>query len=139
MAWVIYSLIAAVGFGSITLILTYLSRANMSSIVVNAWFWATTALIFIVAGIITSTKDLKIHTSYVKWFILLAIVAFITNYFSVKAFQTGPNTGVVRSIQIAQIAVAAIGGYYIFHQGVSPRAGLGMAFLVVGLLLIIIK
>lgn len=139
MAWVVYSFIAAIGFGIISLLLTYLSRQNMSSLVVNTWFWVTTALIFLITSLATSAKQLKIHATTLKWFILLALIAVATNYFSVKALRSGPNTGMVRSIQLAQIIIATLGGVYLFHDSITARAGIGIALVVVGLILVVNK
>lgn len=139
MTWYLYSLAAAVGFGSITLLLTYLSRSNISALAVNTWFWLLTGLIFLLVSLATSAKHLKIQSSAIKWFILLAFIAAATNYFSVKAFQEGPNTGIVRSVMMAQIVVATIGGIYLFHEGVSIKAGLGIILVVIGLLLLLNK
>src|SRR3990167_6502831 len=136
MAWVFYSLIAAVGFGIISLILTHLSRAKISPLIVNTWFWSATPLIFLTISLITSPKQMKVQANALKWFALLSFVAVITNLFSVKALQVGPNTGLVRSIQMAQIVVATLGGIYLFHEGVSPKAVIGIVLVIVGIILI---
>ncbi len=139
MDWVYYSLIAAVGFGIIPLLLTYLSHNKISPLIIGAWFWSLTALLFIVSSLLTARKELKIPNSSIKWFVLLAIVAVITNYFSVKALQVGPNTGLVRSIQASAVIVATAGAYYFFHETVSVRAGIGVGLIILGIILIVNK
>lgn len=139
MAWVFYSFIAAVGFGVIALLLTYLSRSHMSSLIVNTWFWTITAAIFILTSLLTAPKQIKIQGTFIKWFVLLAVVAVITNFFSVKALQVGPNTGIVRSIQMIQIIVATLGGIYLFHEGITIKTGFGIGLVVSGVLLLINK
>lgn len=137
--WVLYSVLAAVGFGCISLILTYLSKSNINSLIVNTWFWLSTALIFLVTSLAVSSKQLKIQGEYIKWFVLLAFIAAATNYFSIKAFQVGPNTGLVRSVQFLQIAVALLGAYFLFNQPISVLSAIGVIFIIVGILLITLK
>jgi uncharacterized membrane protein len=134
--WALYSLIAALGFGVIALILAHLSRSNLSPLIVNTWFWASTAVLFLATSLAVAGEQLKLKSEHLKWFILLAIVAFVTNWFSVKALQVGPNVGLVRSVQFAQIVVAALGGYLLLHQHISLRAGVGMVLVVIGILLV---
>lgn len=137
--WVFYSLIAAVGFGAIALLLGYLSKTGVSPLIINTWVWASTAILFLSASLVTASDQLKVKAEYIKWFILLAAIAFVTNLFSVKALQAGPNVGLVRSVQFAQILVAAVGGYLLLHQHISLRAGIGMALVVIGIVLIVNK
>lgn len=137
--WVIYAIIAAVGFGAISLLITYISRGGVESIILNAWYFLIASIMFLLIALATSAHKLKLHSSSIKWIVLLSVVAVVTNYFSVKALQSGPNTGIVRALLMIQILVAALGGIYLFHQGITGRAGIGIALVVGGLLLIVFK
>lgn len=139
MAWYLYSIFSAIGFGAIVLLITYLSRQQMTNLAVNTWFWASTALFFICISLVTSAKQLKVPVQNIKWFLLLAVIATATNILSVKALQTGPNSGIVRSVQMSQIIIATLGGMYFFHEGITLKAGIGIAFIIVGVILLVNK
>ncbi len=139
MNWVLYSLIAACGFGTMTLVITHLAKSDLGTLTINMVYWLVTGLLFLLINLLTNGRKLKIPTSSLKWFALLSVLAFIANYCSVRAFQAGPNTGVVRSVQMAQIAIAAIGAYLLFHQALSVRNVAGMVLVVAGILLVVNK
>ncbi len=133
--WIVYSLVAAFFFGCLTLVITYLAKSGMGSLSINTVFWLSTGLLFLVASLVSRTK-IKLPADKIKWFVLLAVLAFIANFFSVKAFQTGPNSGIVRSVQMAQIAVAAVGAYFFFNTAFGYKQGIGMTLIVAGIILI---
>ena len=139
MSWYVYSLLSALGFGSIVLLLSYLSKQHLSVLTVNTWFWLTTGVIFLLISLLSSSKKLRIPASSVKWFLLLATIAVVTNILSVKALQIGPNSGIVRSVQMTQVIVAAIGGVLLLHESVSLQSGVGMIMVIAGVILLINK
>ncbi|MDB5185534.1 MAG: hypothetical protein JWL85_57 [Candidatus Saccharibacteria bacterium] len=137
MGWVAYSSVAICGFACISLLLTYISRYHASPLILNAWFWTITAIMFMSIALATNAKQLKVSVSSIKWFVLLAVIAVITNYCSVTAMQKGPNTGVVQTFQMSQVVIVAIGAYFLFHQSIHWIAALGMVLVVIGLILIV--
>jgi len=139
MNWVTYSIFSAVGFGGISLLLTHFTRQNISTLIINLWFWGLTAIGFLGWHLVDRAHSVKISSQQFGLFILLAAIAVATNYFSVKALETGPNTGIVRSVQMAQIAVAAIGGIYLFNQGIDLKGFIGIALIIIGIYLLINK
>jgi drug/metabolite transporter (DMT)-like permease len=135
MNWLIYSLISTIGFVGIALIIKRLTQFEIKAEVLNLYFWGLTTLTFLSYALIKKSV-LKVPDNSWTWFILLAIIAFVTNLFSVLAIKTAPNPGYTRAIQAAQIILVTIASFFLFGSKFDLKTFFGILIVFLGVFLI---
>ena len=80
-------------------------------------------------------KDIK-NIDISKWIIISGVCVFISYYFLFRGSVNAPNLGYARSILTIDIIFLTICSAVLFGAPISLKAVLGMAFIIIGILLV---
>ena len=80
-------------------------------------------------------KDIK-NIDISKWIIISGVCVFISYYFLFRGSVNAPNLGYARSILTIDIIFLTICSALLFGAPISLKAVLGMAFIIIGILLV---
>jgi drug/metabolite transporter (DMT)-like permease len=135
MSWIVSSIISALAFAGVSLLLKRLTQFSFSSEIINLYFWLTTSIAFFLFVIYKKTSFTVSKESWI-WFLILALVAFVANYFSVEAIKLAPNPGYVRAIQASRIVLVTLLSVFLFQSEFTIRTLLGVIVIIGGVILI---
>ena len=135
MSWVTASIISTLAFSGIALFLKKLTQFAFPSEIINVYFWVFTAIIFIIFSLYKK-DSFKLDSGSIIWFILLAVAAFVYNYYYVIALKSAPNPGYVRAIQSANIILVTIFSIFLFGSSISIKMVVGIILILGGLSLL---
>ncbi len=123
--WLIYSFITFVGFGSLSLLETYVVRELLVHSLVLT-FWARTTLISLeLLNRYRKGEKLVFEKGYNYKTILIvlsiAIGHFLFSYFMKEGYRTAPNPGYVSAINLASIAIITLLSSAIFKDKLDVK------------------
>jgi drug/metabolite transporter (DMT)-like permease len=135
MNWILATIISSIAFAGISLLLKKLTQYPLTPEILNFYFWITTSITFL-AFALYKKSSFKISTDSLVWFLVLSIVAFVANYFSIIALKLAPNPGYVRAIQSANIIIITVSSIFLFGSTISIKMILGIMLILGGLYLL---
>jgi len=134
MNWFTLSLISALGFGIIPLILKTVQQSLPSQIAM-AWYYSIVAIIMWVFVSLT-TKITTPNPKNISLLIIVSILAAIADLAIFYAYKLASNAGYPRSIQAFSIVIATILSAIIYHQFPSTLGIVGTTFIFIGVVLL---
>ena len=135
MNWIFAAIISSIAFAGIPLLLKKLTQYSLTSEIINFYFWLITSMTFL-AFAIYRKSSFKIDKGSLVWFLVLSVVAFFANYFSIIALKLAPNPGYVRAIQSANIVLITVSSIFLFGSTISIKTILGITLILGGLYLL---
>jgi len=124
------------GFSTIALLLRHIGDIVGSALVINIWFFSSTAIMMLALGV-TISAPIKSAVPAIWPILALATVATATNVFTVKALQLAPNAGYVIGIETAKAAVVLIVASIFLKESISFANAIGVALCLAGVILIV--
>ena len=135
MNWIFATIISSIAFAGVSLLLKKLTQYSLTPEILNFYFWIITSITFL-AFALYKKSSFKIDKGSLVWFLVLSIVAFVANYFSIIALKLAPNPGYVRAIQSANIVLITVSSIFLFGSTISIKAILGIMLILGGLYLL---
>ncbi|MEZ4755143.1 MAG: EamA family transporter [Bdellovibrionota bacterium] len=129
--WIIHSLLALIGFTGIYILIKSLTRFEISSIILNFWFFTLTAIGFLVLAF-NKKEILSVPKASLPFFLLLTLSAVFGNYYSVKAYQIAPNPGYVAAIISSAVIFLTIFSIFAFGSELTWLKGFGILLTTTG-------
>lgn len=134
MNWFTLSLISALGFGIIPLILKTVQQSLPPQFVM-AWYYSIVAVIMWV--FVSFTTKVSVPTPKNIWLLLIvSVLAAIADLAIFYAYKLASNAGYPRSIQAFSIVIATILSAIIYHQFPSTLGLVGTTFIFIGIVLL---
>jgi drug/metabolite transporter (DMT)-like permease len=134
-SWVLYSIIAMIGFATMILLFKKLTIMEPKTEVINFYFFMFTSIAFF---LFSTLRKVQLHFpgKSLALFILLAVIAVVANYASVSAIRSAPNPGYVRGIQSFEVVIITIAAFFLFRSEITTVKVIGMLLSLCGVVLL---
>ena len=132
--WVIYALIAFMGYFFVNLIMRMVSSEN--PLVVTLVFYATATLALLL--FLAARKEFSISTRGVALSMVIGIFSIVATVFFVKSISIAPNPGYTAALSSANFVLLAIVSVFVFRSPLTPLKFLGIVATLIGLILLTI-
>lgn len=132
--WFIFSLVSAIGFGIIPLLLKVLQQTYSPQIIM-AWYYSIVAIILWTFSSFTT----KISVPSLKnagLVLLVSILAAIADLSIFYAYKLVSNAGYPRSIQAFSVIIATVLSAIVYRQFPSTLGLVGVIFIFIGVVLL---
>jgi len=132
--WFVFSLVSAVGFGLIPILLKSLEQTYSPQIVM-AWYYSLVAIFLWVFSFFTtklSFPSLKNSGTV----LILSILAAVADLAILYAYKYATNAGYPRSIQAFSIVIATVLSAIVYRQFPSTLGIVGVIFIFIGVVLL---
>ena len=132
--WFVLSLVSAIGFGIIPLLLKSLEQAYSPQIVM-AWYYSIVAIfLWIFSSFTTKLSFPSLKNS--GTLLILSILAAVADLAILYAYKYASNAGYPRSIQAFSIVIATVLSAIVYRQFPSTIGIIGVLFIFIGVILL---
>ena len=132
--WFVLSLVSAIGFGIIPLLLKVLQQTYSPQIIM-AWYYSIVAIILWIFSSFTT----KISVPSLKnagLVLLVSILAAIADLSIFYAYKLVSNAGYPRSVQAFSVIIATVLSAIVYRQFPSTLGIVGVVFIFIGVVLL---
>lgn len=132
--WFVLSLVSAMGFGIIPLLLKVLQQTYSPQIIM-AWYYSIVAIVLWIFSSFTT----KISVPSLKnagLVLLVSILAAIADLSIFYAYKLVSNAGYPRSIQAFSVIIATVLSAIVYRQFPSTLGMVGVVFIFIGVVLL---
>ena len=134
--WPWYALIAMTCFAGMQLLFKHLDRQGVATPAMLMFIFAFGTLLYLL-HVRTMRTPLPTSSSAFVLLAMTAVLSYIGNLFSVRAVATAPNAGYAVAIVGLQAAVVTVAAVIAFGAPLTWIKGLGVAFCIVGVALLV--
>ncbi len=134
--WQWYAVVAMVCFAAMQLSFKHLTRLGLGTPVMLLFVFAFGAVFYVVHVRVMRTP-LLVSMSVLALLAATAALAYIGNFFSVRAVATAPNPGYAAAIVGLQAAAVTLISVAFFGSALSWAKGLGVALCCAGVALLL--
>ena len=132
--WFVLSLVSAIGFGIIPLILKVLQQTYSPQIVM-AWYYSLVAIfLWIFSSFTTKLSFPSFKNSGLV--LILSILAAVADLSILYAYKYASNAGYPRSIQAFSVIIATVLSVIVYRQFPSTVGIIGVLFIFIGVILL---
>lgn len=133
--WIVHALLALGGFTGIYLCLKWLTIYNLSSTLINTYFFILTGIGFVFLNLFQKGSFVPPAKTW-PIFLVLTCIAVFGNYFSVKAFETAPNPAYVTAIVSTSVVLLALISVIAFGSQLTLIKAFGILLAVSGVIIL---
>ncbi len=130
--WVIYALIAFIGYFFVNFLFRFVSSEN--PLLISMILYGTAGIVMFI--ILASKMDFSIPIRSVIISILIGICSVIATVFALKSIKLSPNPGYSSAIYSANFVLLTIVSFFVFGSSLTLTKFLGVLATLFGLILL---
>jgi drug/metabolite transporter (DMT)-like permease len=134
--WQWYAVIAMACFAAMQLLFAHVTRKGLAPPVTLLLVFGLGALLYLLHVRATRTP-LHLSLPLVSWLVLVAVLSYIGNLFSVRAIAAAPNPGYAVAVVSVQAAVVTLGGILLLGASFSWIKTMGVLLCCAGIALLV--
>lgn len=135
--WQWYAVIAMGCFASMQLLFTHVTKKGLAPPVSLLLVFALAAMLYL-AHIRATRTPINLSPSLVSLLVLVAVLSYIGNLFSVRALAAAPNPGYAIAIVSVQAAVVTLSAIFLLGSSFSIMKTIGVVLCCVGIALLVV-
>jgi drug/metabolite transporter (DMT)-like permease len=134
--WQWYALIAMACFAAMQLVFTYVTKKGLAPPASLLLVFGLASVMYLVHIRATRTP-LQLSLPLVSWLVLVAMLSYVGNLFSVRALASAPNPGYAIAIVSVQAAVVTLAAIVLLGASFTWMKTLGVVLCCIGIALLV--